>query len=183
MVDTRNLKDYIKLSDLDPGDIIEFSTSGEIVNRDFAKQGEEENIKPCLEMMVSLNGQSPKKLTINQTTINIINEHWTRDTDKWVGRKAAAEKRKILSFGKWIDIIVLEPIDKQDTPPVTDEPPINPSQQEPEPEVEPQPPQAATSPSGCACTERKGGTRKDPQNENIDICNDCDLPVVAWDED
>ena len=122
MVDTRKLKDFIKMSDLDEGDIISFPEAGNIVQRDFAKQGEAPDVKSVLEMQVSLNDQEPKKMTINNSTINILNEAWTRNTENWVGKRARAEKRKIQSFGKWIDIIVLEPVADIDPPSPEPEP-------------------------------------------------------------
>jgi len=173
MVDTRKLKDYIKLSDLDPGDVLEFVTEGEIVDRDFAKQGEDPDIKSCLEMMVSLNGDEAKKLTINQTTINILNEKWTHITAKWVGKKAEAEKRKILSFGKWIEIIVLEPIESVDPP-------------SPEPEPQAAPPSEAEAPKEVKPEENFCECGNECEKElnaerNVDVCKKCGKDVVAWD--
>ena len=163
MVDTRKLKDFIKMADLDAGDVIEFLDAGEIVNRDFAKKGEEENIKACLELNVSLNGQESKKMTLNNTTISILNEAWTRVTENWVGKKAEGEKRKILSFGKWIDIMVLEPLVEENRA---------------VPDVEAPPPQEKNF---CECGDK--AVKAEQQNEeNQDVCITCGKPMVAWDE-
>lgn len=175
MVDTRGLKDYIKLGDLDEGDKIRFATAGAIIERDFAKQGEDEDIKPVLEMQVELNGQEAKKMTLNGTTISILNEAWTRDTENWVGKIALAEKRKIMSFGKWIDIIVLEPA--KDIDPPSPEP----EAQAPTPQVEPDPNQK--NQSGVDFCKCEGSKPLEGLNEaNQQVCSECDKPMVAWDE-
>lgn len=168
MVDTRGLKDYIKLGDLDEGDKIRFATAGAIIERDFAKQGEKEDIKPVLEMQVELNGQEAKKMTLNGTTISILNESWTRDTDNWVGKIALAEKRKIMSFGKWIDIIVLEPSTEADPP--SPEPAAQDRLQE-------------KNESGVVFCKCEGSKPLEGLNEaNQQVCSECDKPMVAWDE-
>jgi hypothetical protein len=178
MPDTRKLKDFIKMSDLDEGDIITFSDAGKLVERDFAKQGEDPDLKVVLEMNVALNDQEPKKMTINNSTINILNEKWTRITENWVGKRAKAEKRKIQSFGKWIDIVVLEPM--------ADEPPPAPTPVDPDPVAEqPQAPLAEPAKDHgdyCGCGSEAKGVRTEINGQIMDICQTCKKPVIAWDE-
>jgi len=58
---------------------------------------------------------------------------------------------------------------------------------EPGPQVEQEPPEISRDPpppaeNVCSCTQRQGGIKPDPQNPDIQICNDCDLPLTQWDE-
>ena len=74
MVDTRDLKKFIKLGDLESTDIVEFTDEGKIAQRDFSKEQDGSKMEEALVMNASLNGKNPKEITLNATTINILKE-------------------------------------------------------------------------------------------------------------
>jgi len=174
MVDTRKLRSYIKLSDLEATDVVEFVEEGAIVERDMSKEQDGSNVKSVLEMKVSLNGEEPKPITINQTTINILKKVWGADSVKWVGKQAKVSVVQTLAFGELKDVNVLQPIA---------EVPINPSTEQPAP-PEPEPPTKSdpVEENFCQCGEKavKGDT---PNEQNQDVCTVCSKPMIAWDSD
>jgi len=166
MVDTRKLKTFIKLGDLDGDDIIAFTNEGKIVEKDFSKAQDGSDIKAALVMKASLNGEEPKELTLNNTTINILKQSWGSDSANWVGRKAKVTVVETLSFGQLKEVNVLKPI--------ADEPPPAPT-----------PVEAATVetdtrviPDGyCKCLAADSKAAADGVT-----CMNCELPILAWDE-
>ncbi len=113
MVDTRKLKTFIKIADLTPQDTIQFADEGKLVEKDFSKNQDGSDIKTILEMMVSLNGEEPKKLTVNNTTVNILKKAWGPDSANWVNRKAKVSVVQTLAYGELKDINVLQPLEAE----------------------------------------------------------------------
>ena len=143
MVDTRKLKQFIKIADLTASDDIQFTNEGSLVEKDFSKAQDGSDVKTILEMMVSLNGEEPKKLTVNNTTINILKKHWGPDSVDWVNKRAKVSVVPTVAFGELKDINVLVPVEgvsvsaptqqeapQTATPPPAAEPaPLTPEQQ------------------------------------------------------
>ena len=135
MVDTRKLKKFIKVSDLVPSDDIQFTNEGELVEKDFSKGQDGSDVKTVLEMQVSLNGEEPKSLTVNNTTINILKKAWGPDSANWINKKAKVSVVQTLAFGELKDINVLIPIEEeapttQSPPPAAQPAELTPQQQE-----------------------------------------------------
>jgi hypothetical protein len=175
MVDTRRLKTFIKLGDLDGNDIIEFVDEGKIVERDFSKAQDGSEMKTALTMKVSLNGEEPKELTLNNTTINILRDKWGSDTANWVGRRAKVTVVETLAFGQLKEVNVLKPI--------ADEPPPAPAPMN-EAELDPDPaPAQPVNSDYCACPAgQQKPTRVEKNGQIWDECTVCNKPILAWDE-
>ena len=171
MVDTRRLKQFIKLADLDDSDIVEFIDEGKIAEKDFSKAQDGSQMKVALVMKVSLNGEDPKEITLNNTTINILKKDWGSDSANWVGRRARVATVETLSFGELKEVNVLKPIANEPPPAPT---PV-------EPEVEPDVAPARKVGQFCQCG-ANSTPMKSEENPNIEICTQCDKPVTAWDE-
>jgi hypothetical protein len=131
MVDTRKLKQFIKLADLTSSDVIDFVEAGDIVDRDFSKAQDGSDIKSVLELKVSLNGEEPKKLTMNNTTINILKKEWGPDSSDWVGKRAKVAVVETLAFGELKEVSVLKPVVEAPLPQTapTPQPELTPEQQ------------------------------------------------------
>ena len=171
MVDTRKLKTFIKLGDLDGDDIIAFTNEGKIVEKDFSKAQDGSDIKAALVMKASLNGEEPKELTLNNTTINILKQSWGSDSANWVGRKAKVTVVETLSFGQLKEVNVLKPI--ADEPPPAPVVAVDPAEEGADVTVATKP-----IPEGyCKCPQ-------DSQKAAADgvTCMNCELPISAWDE-
>ena len=172
MVDTRKLKRFIKLADLDESDIIQFVDEGKITEKDFSKAQDGSKMETALVMKVSLNGEDPKEITLNNTTINILKKDWGSETANWVGKRAKVAVVETLSFGELKEVNVLKPIkEQQDAPPAYSDP-------EPEDTVQ-QAPQAEKN--YCTCEAGTQPRKHDPQR-NVDVCETCGKDIVAWDE-
>lgn len=175
MVDTRKLKNFIKLADLDSNDEIQFVDEGKIIERDFSKAQDGSELRTALTMNVSLNGQDPKELTLNNTTINILRDKWGSDTANWVGKRAKVTVVETLAFGQLKQVNVLKPMAEEPAPPP---PPMNEAEVEPEDVGN----TATGNPDYCNCGGESQPTRVEKNGQIYDECTKCNKPIMAWDD-
>jgi len=171
MVDTRKLKTFIKLSDLTKHDVLKFTDEGSIQEKDFSKQQDGSNMKAVLIVKASLNGESPKEITLNNTTINILKKKWGGDTADWVGKSAGVAVVETLSYGELKEVNVLKPLEEE-------EPVAAPVRQAPTSRPAP----AKVNPNYCQCGENAEAIKKEEDGKTFDFCVICDKPMMAWDE-
>ena len=116
MPDTNELKRWMKVKDLNVGDIIKIIDEGAIREFEFidSKTKQKEQGK-ALEIGVTLDGVQRKGLTLNAISIRILSEKWGSKTQMWVGKSVIVKITKMVSFGKLEDIKYLEPIENEKT--------------------------------------------------------------------
>lgn len=108
MPDVRKLRNFLKKEDMCDGDTIRFINAGTIEEKDFSKEQDGAKMKLSLSMNVSLNDEDPKELTLNQTSIDSLQEAWGPSTEKWIGKKAKVSFVRMMCFGKVEQVLFLE---------------------------------------------------------------------------
>lgn len=111
MPNTNKLSIYLKADNLRDGTILTFIDAGEIKNKTFKKDGQDET-RPVLEITVEVAGEE-KTYSPNGTSVGLLSKVWGPNTEGWVGKKAAVT---IIPSGNGKNMIIAKPVTSEDLP-------------------------------------------------------------------
>lgn len=116
MVNTQELKNYLKMKDLHKGQSVLFLDAGAIKEVEFEDKKTKEMVKNnILQFSVQVDGGKVKQLTLNKISINNLEQSLGPDTEKWKDQVCLVEIVNTLNFGEMVKtpVLVLTEWDKE----------------------------------------------------------------------
>lgn len=110
MANVNDLNPYLSASDVQDGDVLVFTTEGELIEKDFSRANEEADVRTILEIEVKLPSGKTKICSPNKTSRDAIKETFGPDTENWKDKSVKVELCKQNVGGKFRQVIYLTPV-------------------------------------------------------------------------